>query len=184
VSHDRLRMDQDEAVGDRVAGYHCLVRIRHGHVSESCRCGANQAAMGMLMIRSWAWARGVLGVGDRRSGLDGEGDLRGPQIVVGQPPQRTCTLGVLMLGAVVQTVGAGSSVMALGAGHLNATSVQDCFGGMGFAQCRRALGRRRRWVVTGCWFGVRAHGGCEMIAIDLTGRWQAVAKVVHCRGDR
>jgi hypothetical protein len=57
--------------------------------------------MGRLIVRSWALVTGVLGVGGRRSGLDGAGDPRGPQIVVEQPPQRTCTLGALMSGAAV-----------------------------------------------------------------------------------
>jgi hypothetical protein len=57
--------------------------------------------MHMLMIHSWALARGVLEVGDHRNGPDGAEDPRDPRIVVEQPPRRTCILGVLMLGAAV-----------------------------------------------------------------------------------
>lgn len=101
MSPVRLRRGRDEVVGDPAAGYRCLVRIRRGRVSVSCHCGADQAAMGRLIVRSWALVTGVLGAGGRRSGLDGAGDLRGPRIVVEQPPLRTCTRGALRLGAAV-----------------------------------------------------------------------------------
>jgi hypothetical protein len=81
-------------------------------------------------------------------------------------------------------VGAGSSVMALGAGHSNAMSVLGCSDGRGSALFQEALGRRLRWGVTGCWFAVPVHGGCVMIATGLTGRWPAVVRVVHCRADQ
>jgi hypothetical protein len=80
-------------------------------------------------------------------------------------------------------VGAGSLVMALGAGRWNAMSVLDCSGGMGSALFRGALGRHLRWAVTGCWFAVLVHGGCVMIAIGSRDHWQAVARAGHCRAD-
>ena len=101
MSHGRRQRDRGVVVGDRAAGYRCLVRIRRGRVSESCHFGADQAWMHMLTIHSWALARGVLGVGDHRNGPDGAEDPRDPRIVVEQPPRRTCILGVLMLGAAV-----------------------------------------------------------------------------------
>jgi hypothetical protein len=172
-------------VGDLVAVCRCLAHIHHDHVFSRCHCGADRYAMGMPMIRSClALAMEALVVGGRRSELGGVGGPHGHRIVIARLPRLTCIREALRLEVAAGTVGVGSLVKALGVGYLNATSGRGCCCGSGFGLFREALGRRLRWVVTGCSFAVPVRGGCVMIATGSIGHWRVGARAGHCCADQ
>jgi hypothetical protein len=158
-------MGQDVAVDVPGEVSRCLVRTRRGHVAVCYHSDAIRGVQGMRMSRSClALAREGLAVGGHHSGPIGAGGLLGHRTAAGQPPRRTCTHGALMLGAAVRTVGAGSSVMALGAARWNAMSARDCRCGRRSSRCQEALGRHPRWAVVGCLSAGQGHGGYARIA--------------------
>ena len=86
----------------------------------------------------------MLEAGGRRSGLGGAEDPHDPQTVTGQPPQPTCTHGVVMLAETAGGVELRSLVREGAAGYWNVTNGLGCYCDNGCERSRGVQGRHPR----------------------------------------